>query len=286
MVGSKNAPSEKGDYLMRFQKHIWKVALFLLFILFMVAVLAPWIAPYDPQAIDLSNKIQGISGSHWLGTDYLGRDVLSRLMYGARYSLLIALSISIFTVLVGGPIGLLVGWYGGRVGSIFSWFISIILAFPTFLLALALAGIFGQGIVNLILAITLVGWVNYARLLRNMVEESKQSAYVTNAKLMGASTWYILRKHILPFVYRPVLVVVLLDIGALILMISGFSFLGVGVQPSTPEWGMMINDARPYFRSMPGLLLYPGLAISFTVICFILVGEYFDKKGEIDTWRF
>ncbi|MDO4711823.1 MAG: ABC transporter permease subunit [Peptostreptococcaceae bacterium] len=260
-------------------------ALLMSIALMSVAIFAPVLAPFDPQYIDITNKLQLPDGVHYLGTDHLGRDVLSRLIYGTRLSIFISASITILTLLISFPIGLLVGWFGGRVEKFFSWFASIVMAFPSFLLSMAFAGILGEGVDNIVLAVTMVEWVYYARILRNMVFTVKNNEYVLVARSMGASPFYIIRRHILPFVFRPILIIALMNIGSIILMISGFSFLGIGVQPNISEWGMMLNDAKSYYRSIPGLVLYPGLAIFVTVLTFNLLGENFDKKGSKKLWE-
>lgn len=264
---------------------LFYVALVLAIILILIAIFAPMIAPYDPQYIDLSNKLKLPSELHPLGTDHLGRDVLSRLLYGTRLSLSISMAITILTLLISFPIGLFVGWFGGRVEKVFSWFSGIVMAFPSFLLSMAFAGILGQGIDNIVIAVTMVEWVYYARILRNMVLTVKNNEYVQVAQSMGASPFYIIRKHILPFVFKPILIIALMNIGSIILMISGFSFLGIGVQPNISEWGMMLNDAKSYYRTIPGLVMYPGLAIFVTVLTFNLLGENFDKKGLKKLWE-
>lgn len=251
----------------------------------LLSFLAPLIAPYDPASIDLASKLQGPSSVHLLGTDHMGRDLWSRLLYAGRVSLLLAITISALIVCIGAPIGLLLGWYGGKIESIGMWFIGIVMAFPSFLLALALAGIFGQGIGNLIMCLTIVEWVIYARLLCNMIQTLKNNEYIINARLMGANSFYLIYKHIIPFIYKPILIIVLLNMGNLILSISGFSFLGVGVQPNVPEWGMMIFDAKSYFRTRPELMLYPGLAIFITVVCFNIIGEYLGRRKDVSKWQ-
>lgn len=264
---------------------IFYVALLGAIVLVLIAIFAPLIAPYDPQYIDISNKLVLPNETHWLGTDHLGRDVFSRLVYGTRLSLSIAGIITLLNLFISFPIGLLVGLIGGRVEKGFNWFADIIMAFPSFLLSMAFAGILGQGIGNIVLAVTMVEWVYYARVLRNMVLSVKNREYVLVAQSMGASPWYVLRRHILPFVFRPILIIALMNIGNIILMISGFSFLGIGVQPNISEWGMMLNDAKQHYRTIPGLVMYPGLAIFATVMIFNLLGENFEKKGFKRLWE-
>ena len=150
---------------------------------------------------------------------------------------------------------------------------------------MAFVGILGQGIGNIVIAVSAIEWVYYARILRNTVSSVKQQEYVQSAQAIGASPFFIIRKHILPFVFKPVLVAALMNTGNVILMISSFSFLGIGVQPNVSEWGMMLNDAKPYFRRIPGLMLYPGMAIFLTVLAFNLLGETFEKKGIKRIWK-
>ncbi len=264
---------------------VFYISVAIIIILSLIAIFAPILAPHDPQFLDISKKLKPPSAEHLLGTDHLGRDVLSRLIYGTRLSLTLSTLITVLTLLIGFPIGLFVGWKGGVVDKVFSWFANVFMAFPSFLLSMALAGILGQGLDNIIIAVTIVGWVYYARIIRNMVFTVKHNEYVKIAQTMGASSAYIIRKHILPFVFKPILIVALTQMGNVILMISGFSFLGIGVQPNISEWGMMLNDARPFFRRVPGLMLYPGMAIFITVLTFNLIGENFDINERVNLWK-
>ncbi|XVG95417.1 ABC transporter permease [Eubacteriales bacterium KG127] len=266
---------------MKNRKIIFYILLSLAILLILIAIFAPLLSPYDAEHVELSNKLMMSSKKHLLGTDHMGRDILSRLIYGTRLSLSISSAIIFLNLIIGLPIGLAVGWYGGKAEACFTWLTNIIMSFPTFLLSLSFAGILGQGIGNIIIAVSSVGWVYYARIVRNMVFTVKETEYVLFAKTMGASSLYILKTHVLPFVIKPVLIVALMNIGEIVLMISGFSFLGIGVQPNVAEWGMMLNDAKAYFRSIPGMTIYPGVAILITVLTFNLLGEYFEKKENI-----
>lgn len=260
-------------------------ACFILVTICLMAIFAPVLTTWNPSEVNIAAKLQEPSSLHILGTDHMGRDLFARLLYAGRISLFLAVVVSFLVVCLGAPIGLIIGWYGGKIEAVGMWFIGIVMAFPPFLLALALAGIFGQGMSNLILCLTIVEWVIYARILCNMTQGLKHREYIINAHLMGANSCYIIYKHVLPFVYKPLLIIVLLNMGNLILMISGFSFLGVGVQPSIPEWGMMIFDAKSYFRTRPELMLYPGLAIFLTVVCFNIIGEHLGRRKEVSEWR-
>lgn len=247
-------------------------------ILLICVLFAPVLAPYDPYEVNVSIKMAPPSLDHLLGTDNLGRDVLSRLIYGAQYSITLALTISLLDILLGGTVGLIVGWHGGKLEKCFYWIASIFSTFPSFLLAIATAGVLGQGHVNLIISIVLVEWIYYARLVSNFVQTQKFSYHVIAAKLLGYKNGYVIMKHILPFIYRPVLTLALMNIGSMVLMISSFSFLGIGVQPSLAEWGMMLHDAKNFFRTNVGLMLYPSIAIFLTVMAFNTLGRYL--QGE------
>lgn len=263
---------------MRRYKLSFYLASFFLVFLCIVGLFAPLIAPHDPYFVNISDKLITHSSNYLLGTDPLGRDVLSRLIYGARLSLSISIIITCLVLAVSFPIGLWTGWKEGRTNKIFDYVSNIIFAFPSFMLSMSLVGIIGAGVRNMVIAITVVEWVYYAKILRNSVLKQKQMDYVVYAKLRGFSDWYIIRKHIIPFVYKPILVTTLMNIGGIILMISSFSFLGIGVQPSVPEWGNMINDSKAYFRYYSYLMLYPGLMIMFTVSSLNIIAHNIEGK--------
>lgn len=254
---------------------------FLIGIMVLISILAPYIVPHDPQYIDITKKLMLPNKEYIMGTDHLGRDVFSRLIYGTRLSIGISVIITVGTLLISFPFGILAGWYGGIVDKIFMWIIKVFNSFPNFLLAMALVGILGQGIKNIIVSIILVEWIYYSRIIRNIVESKKKEDYIIASKIMGATSYYIIKKHILPLIWKNILIISLMNIGNIILMISGFSFLGVGVQPNVAEWGMMLNDAKPYFRRIPSLVIYPGSAIFFTVIVFNLFSEEL-KNEEVE----
>lgn len=264
---------------------LFYIALTMALTLVFIAIFAKHLAPYNPEFVELSAKLQPPGPDHWLGTDHMGRDVFSRLVTGTRLSLSIAGIVTLINLCIGVPLGLVVGWAGGGLEKTFTWLTNIVLAFPSFLLSMAFAGILGQGLGNIIIAVSSVGWVPYARVIRNMVVLMKDQEYVLGAKTMGAPVPYILRVHVLPFVFKPILIMALMSIGEVVLMISGFSFLGIGVQPNVSEWGMMLNDAKSYIRSIPGLAIYPGMAILITVVTFNLLGEYLKKQERVDLWR-
>lgn len=258
----------------------------ILLILIIIAIFVPYIAPYDPQYIDITKKLQHSTKEHIMGTDHLGRDIFSRLLYGMRLSISISFIITVGTLIISFPIGILAGWYGGRFDRVFLWIVKVFMAFPSFLLSMALVGILGQGINNIVISIILIEWVYYSRIIRNIVESVKNENYVLASKIMGASSIHIIKNHIFPIIVKPILVIALMNIGNIILMISGFSFLGIGVQPNIAEWGMMLNDAKPYFRRIPQLVMYPGFAIFITVLTFNLFSEGLDKNKEVrNKWK-
>lgn len=239
----------------------------------LMAVSAPMIAGADPIAIDPANKNQPPSGKSPLGTDNLGRSIWARIVYGARITLSMA-SLAMAAILtIGVTVGTLAGIYGGWVDDLLMRIVDILLAFPTLILALAIAGMLGPSLSNVLIALVVVGWVSYARVVRGMVLSIKEKEYVESARALGGSQTWLAVRHIVPNVISPVVVLASLDMGNLLLSISAFSFLGLGAQAPTPEWGRMLDDARPFIQTQPQLMLYPGLAVFFTVLAFNLVGD-------------
>ncbi len=245
----------------------------ILFFITVLALFAPFFAPHDPNLGDIAHKLQGPSSQFPLGTDHLGRDILSRLIYGTRTSLGTAFLIMGLTMMISIPLGIYAGFRGGKVDYFFMRMCDILMAFPSFLLSLALVGIMGSGLFNLILAMVVVQWVFYARVIRGMVLSVKEQNFILAAQVYGTSRLAIVIKHILPAIISQVIVLAFMDIGGVILAISGLSFLGLGIQPPGAEWGMMINDSKPFFRNNPSLMLYPGMMIFIVVIAFNLFGE-------------
>ncbi|MFJ7932173.1 nickel transporter permease [Peribacillus sp. NPDC096448] len=244
-------------------------------ILFMIvlALFAPFLAPNDPYLIDIAQKLQGPSSQFPLGTDHLGRCILSRLIYGTQTSLGTAFLVMGLTMMISIPLGIYAGFRGGKVDYFFMRLCDILMAFPSFLLSLALIGILGASLGNLILATVLVQWAFYARVIRGMVLSIKEQNFVLAAKICGTPRLIIVVKHILPAIISQVIVLAFMDIGGVILSISGLSFLGLGIKPPEAEWGMMINDSKPFFRNNPSLMLYPGMMVFIVVIAFNLFGE-------------
>jgi peptide/nickel transport system permease protein len=237
------------------------------------AVLAPWLARHDPVQTDFSNRFASASRDHPLGTDNLGRDVLARLLHGARLSLGMAVSATAGITGLGVVLGLVAGMYGRFVETVIMRAVDILLSLPTLILALVVVGLLGQGMRNLIITIILVQWPRYARLVRGMTLRVREQAFVEAARAAGATTPRIMFRHIAPNLIGPTVVFSTIDMGNTLLAVSGLSFLGFGVGPPTPEWGAMLAEARSFLDRAPQLLWYPGMAITFMVLAFNLAGD-------------
>lgn len=239
----------------------------------MAALLAPWIAPFNPYTTDLRHILAGPSRNHLLGTDGIGRDIASRLIYGARWSVGAAVLVSLLVTAIGLVVGATTGYLGGRFDRVVTWVIDALLAFPTLLLALAVIAAVGPGLGGVLIALVAAGWATTARVVRSEVLSLRERDYVVAARATGASTTRVLVKHVLPNVLSPVLVLITLEVGQLILALAGLSFLGLGVQSPTPEWGTMINEGRNFLFRKPELMLYPGIAISVVAVAFNVLGD-------------
>jgi nickel transport system permease protein len=247
-------------------------------ILFIIAIFAPWIAPNDPIAVNLAYKLQPPSWDYPFGTDHLGRCTLSRILYGARISLGFAMLIFISSLAIGLLVGTFSGYKGGWVDQVLMRFCDGVMAFPSLILILGLVGIFGPGLTQVIIALMLVQWVYYARMFRGMVLSLKEQNFIAAAKISGSSQWKIIKNHIIPNVLPPLVVMGTLEMGWAIMDISAMSFLGLGVQPPTPEWGAMIHEGKSYIRTNPELMLYPGLIIMLVIVTFNLLGEALSER--------
>ena len=241
-----------------------------------MAIFAGALSPHDPLQVDVANRLQPASTEFLLGTDSLGRCVLSRLLHGARNSLLSAAVVLLTTVSVGTVVGLFAGFFGGRCDYLVQRLLEGVMAFPGLILALAIAGVLGPGLENAVLALCLVHWVGYARIVRNMTLSLRERTYVQSSRIAGASSLDLLRRHILPEVAPAVVVVATLDYGRIIISIAGLSFLGLGAQPPAPEWGAMLSEGKSYMQVAPQLILWPGAMIAGIVLALQLLSE---------TWR-
>jgi len=238
------------------------------------AVAAPLLAPYDPARLQLGARLLGPSPGHWFGTDALGRDVLSRTIYGARISLAVAVAVVGASLAVGLVLGMAAGFYGGVVDALITVYLgNAFLALPGILLAVAVVAFLGPGLGNLILALALAGWVNYARLVRAQVQTLKEREFVQAAQSLGASDLRLMARHILPNMVQPLLVQAAVGMAAAVLAEATLSFLGLGVQPPTATWGAMLNDARSHLFESPYLVFFPGVAVVLCVLSFNLIGD-------------
>jgi len=258
--------------------------LIVIFVLF--ALFAPFIAPQDPASINLPTRLERPSHAHWFGTDELGRDILSRIIYGARISMLVGSSVVLTSLALGLIIGSIAGYYGGRIDR----FVNIVLmnaflSFPGILLAIAFVAFRGPGIFNLVLALSLGGWVGYARLVRGQVLAAREREFVEAARAIGASDLRIVVRHILPNIIQPVIVQAAIGMAGAILAEATMSFLGLGVPPPTASWGTMLNDGRAHLFDAPHLVLFPALAVMLAVLSFNFIGDalrdYLDPRARI-----
>ncbi len=252
-------------------------------LVFVLTMAAPLLSPHDPLPVSLAERLQPAGNDYPLGTDPLGRCLLSRLLFGGRMTLQYSLSVLLIIILIGVPAGLAAGYLGGIVDSILMRMADIVLAFPNLILALVVTGVLGPGLINILIALALVSWVQYARVVRGMVLSLKEKEFILAARASGTAPGGIIWHHLLPNVLPPVAVMATLNLGSLVLSISTLSFLGLGAQPPLPEWGAMINEARNYIVTQPQLMLYPGTAIAVTVLGFNLLGDglrdVFDPQG-------
>ena len=239
----------------------------------LAAVFAPAVAPHDPTAIDPLRTLEGSSADHLLGTDELGRDVLSRLLVGARWSLGIAAVATLSVMVVGTLIGLVSGYVGGWLDTVVMRVVDSLLALPQLLLVLAILGTLGPGIRNVFIALVAVSWASYARVMRGLVLSVRERAFVRASRSLGAGDGRLMLRHVLPNVISPIVVLGTLQLGGTILTLAGIGFFGLGAQPPTPEWGTMINQGRLFLETNPGLMVYPGIAISLAVLGFSLIGD-------------
>ena len=249
------------------------VGLVIIVLLAALALAAPLIAPHDPATQHLHERLAAPNLTFPLGTDNLGRCLLSRLLYGARVSLTAATAASVLVLLIGVSAGAIAGYAGGWVDMAIMRLVDLLLAFPLLVLALAITGFIGVGMGSVLVGVVSVWWASYARIVRGLVLSLRERPFVEAARAMGASPARIVIRHLLPNVLPPIIVLATLEMGSLLLVISGLNFLGLGVQPPTPEWGAMLNDGRPFLRSAPQLMIYPGLAISLAVMGFNLLGD-------------
>ena len=263
------------------------IGVVLVIIFLFCALFAPWVAPQDPAHIDLPSRLQRPSAFHWCGTDELGRDMLSRLIYGARISMFVGSSVVLGSLSLGLLIGSIAGYYGGSVDR----FVNVVvmnafLSFPGILLAIAFVAFRGPGIFNLVLALSLGGWVGYARLVRAQVLAVREREFVEAGRALGANDFRIIVRHILPNIIQPVIVQAAIGMAGAILAEATMSFLGLGVPPPTASWGSMLNDARAHLFDSPYLVLFPATTVMLAVLAFNFIGDalrdFLDPRSRIE----
>jgi len=276
-VEVKNNETQGGKVMSTLKKRLKNLQIVMggsiVFVLVIMAIFAPLVAPLDPLAIDVPGRLSPPSAYHWLGTDALGRDVFSRLIFGTRISLMIGVLASFFGAVVGVTIGIISGYYGKWVDAVVMRFCDILLAFPGILLALGIITILGAGTFNTIIAVSIFAVPIFARIARGQAMQVKKAEYIDAIKTVGASDLRILTRHILPNILSPITVQMTLYVASAIVTAASLSFLGLGTQQPTPEWGTMLADGREFLLQAPHLVLYPGLSILITVLGINLLGD-------------
>jgi peptide/nickel transport system permease protein len=251
------------------------------------ALFAPWLAPQDPARIELPARLMPPSAAHWFGTDELGRDILSRVIYGARVSMLVGTSVVATSLTLGLIFGSIAGYYGGVLDRFLNVVVmNAFMSFPGILLAIAFVAFLGPGLINVILALSIGGWVGYARLVRAQVLAVREREFVEAARALGASDGRIVVRHILPNIIQPVIVQAAIGMAGAILAEATMSFLGLGVPPPTATWGSMLNEARSHLFDAPHLVLFPAAAVMLAVLSFNFIGDglrdYLDPRSRIE----
>jgi len=256
----------------------------IILIFMIIAILAPLISPHPPNSVNLTARLMSPDSAYPLGTDHLGRCILSRTLHGTRYTLGLAFIVLVIILIISTVIGCISGYYGGLTDETMMRVVDIFLAFPAIILAIAIVGLLGPGLVNLLAAMSFVWWAGPSRLIRGLVLTMKEREFVDAVRALGARDSRIIFKHILPNILPPIIVLLSLEMGSIILSISGLSFIGLGARPPTPEWGAMLSDGYLYMETSPHLMIFPGMAITLSVLGFNLLGEgirdFLDPKGE------
>lgn len=249
------------------------VCLIIIITIIVLGILAPYIAPFDPNKVRIVRKYAAISGEHWLGCDHLGRDIFSRLLYGIRSTLFLSLLTMIITIIVGSIIGLISGYQRGKLDECIMRLCDIMLSFPSQVMILAIVGVLGVGIENIIIANIVVKWAWYSRMIRSSVIKYSRKNYILFSRAIGAPHSFIIYRHLLPNVMSEVVILATLDTGWVILNISALSFIGLGVQAPTAEWGLMLSEAKNVMTQHPMQMVYPGIAILIVVAAFNMLGD-------------
>ncbi|WP_416379997.1 nickel/cobalt ABC transporter permease [Gilliamella sp. B3172] len=245
----------------------------LITLIIILGILAPYIAPFDPNKVRIVRKYASMSGEHWLGCDHLGRDIFSRLLYGIRSTLFLSLLTMIITIVIGTVIGLISGYQRGKLDECIMRLCDVMLSFPSQVMILAIVGVLGVGIENVIIANIVVKWAWYSRMIRSSVIKHSRKNYILFSRAIGASNIFIIRRHLLPNIMSELVVLATLDTGWVILNISALSFIGLGVQAPTAEWGLMLSEAKNVMIQHPMQMVFPGIAILIVVAAFNMLGD-------------
>lgn len=263
-----------GSIIKRLAKNKLAMAAAVVFVvLVLLAVLSPVIAPYHYSYMDLINKNQGPSFQHWFGTDELGRDIFSRILYGARYSMSAGILAVAGQMVLGAFFGSIAGFFGGKVDNVIMRVLDIVQSVPSTILMIAIAAALGNGYINTVIALAVSNFPQSARLLRSKMLSTREEEYVTAAEVIGCSRVRQIVSHVLPNSWQPLIVAATMGIAANILQLASLSYIGLGIQPPTPEWGAMLSGARKYITTYPYQLIFPGLAIALTVLVLNLMGD-------------
>lgn len=257
------------------------LSLSLLGVILLSGLLAPWLAPYDPNKPDMSVQLEGPSAAHPFGTDALGRDMLSRALYGGRASILVALAATVLSMAFGALVGVLGGWFGGVLDWILTVFSNIFQGLPGTCLMIAIAGVLGPGIPNLLLALVLTSWAGFSRIVRTETLRVREEAYIEGLRSLGAGHLRLLWRHAVPNMMGKIVVLFTTRAGRCVLSIASLSYLGLGIRPPTPDWSVMISDARLHYRSAPHLIIVPGLCIFFLLLSVNLLGDALRDRLDV-----
>lgn len=271
-IGEANTGWDKFKTMCRENK-LAAISAVIILVMIFCAIFAPLVAPYDPTEQDLLNRLQGMSWEHPFGTDQLGRDILSRMIYGSRISIAIGIFPTLISIVIGTILGMISGYYGGKIDFVIMRLADITLAFPSLLLAMVVMYTLGAGIINIFLALTIVSWAGTARVIRSQTMSLRESEYVEAARSIGVSDWKIMFRHILPNCLPNIIVLFTLDIPGSILSESSLSFLGIGAQPPMTSWGLMVSDGKQYMFTDPVIAIAPGVAILILALAFNFLGD-------------
>ncbi|MHA3977022.1 ABC transporter permease [Halovulum sp. GXIMD14794] len=275
------APAERNarhvralSFLREFVRHPGAaIGILVLLVLTLTSICAPWIAPFDPAKMDVGARLGAPNAENLFGTDLFARDIFSRIVWGGRYSLTIGIATVLFALIIGSALGIILGYSGGRIDAIGSRAVDVMLGFPSVVLAIMVVVVLGVGLVNVVLAVGIAQVPRFARVARGAVLSVKEQLFIDSARAIGADHWRIMWQHLLPNVAPTLIVLGTLNLGEAILSTATLSFLGLGAQPPTPEWGAMLNSGREYMRYAPWMMIFPGLALFLAVMSVNLIGD-------------